>query len=146
MQAAQEHAKTLAEEFRNAVKQMKAAEARVKQLGAELTQALAQARAEAEAARTIVEYPAGRYECAKCSHVMLFTVPTRELPACDNCGSREWSGHEPRVTTVETPAKTYAAGMYECTQCGARTALAVDTDELSPCELCGADKLQPVQP
>ncbi len=146
MSTAQERAKALAAEIKKAVRAMKAAEARVKQLGVELMQALAEARAEAEAARTIVEYPSGRYECAKCRHSTLFTEPTQELPACMNCGSREWTGQAPIVTTVEPPPpKRYPAGMYECTKCRVRTAVAEDTDALSPCELCGADALEPVQ-
>jgi len=146
MSAAQERAKALAHEIREAMKQAKAAEAKVKQLSAELIQALDRARAEAEAARTIVEYPTGRYECASCGHGTLFTTPTRELPACDNCGNRKWTGHEPKVTKIEPPpSKRFAAGMYECADCHARVAVAVDVDELSPCDLCGAGRLQPLE-
>lgn len=145
MPSAQERAKTLADQIKKAVREIKAAEARVKHLGEELTRTLAEARAEVETARTIVEYPTGRYECKKCRHSTLFTEPTEELPACDNCGSREWRGQEPTITKIEPPPpKKYPAGMYECGQCGARTAVAADTDEMSPCELCGADKLAPL--
>lgn len=145
MSSAQERARVLADEIKKAVREIKAAEIRVKRLGEELMRASAEAKAEVAAAQTVVEYPTGRYECAKCRHGMLFTEPTQELPACDNCGSRQWTGHEPTVTTIEPPPpKKYAAGMYECGQCGVRTAVAIDTDELSACELCGADKLEPL--
>ncbi len=145
MPTAQERAQVLADEIKKTLLAIKAAEVKVKQLGDELMQTLAAARVEAEAERTIVEYPTGRYECKKCRHSTLFTEPTEELPACDNCGGREWTGHEPKITKIEPPSpKKYAAGMYECGQCGVRTAVAMDTDELSPCELCGADKLQPL--
>jgi Zn finger protein HypA/HybF involved in hydrogenase expression len=146
MSSARERAKVLADEIKKAVREAKLAEARAKQLGQELTQVLVQAKAEAETARTIVEYPTGRYECAKCRHSTVFTEPARELPACDNCGNRTWLGHEPTITKIEPPPpKKYHAGMYECGQCGVRTAVAEDTDALSACELCGADKLQPVE-
>lgn len=145
MASAQERAKVLAAEIKKAVRTMKAAEARAKQLGDELMRVLAEARAEAEVVRTIIEYPSGRYECKRCRHSTLFTEPTRDLPECDNCGSREWSGHEPKITHIKPPPpKKYRAGMYECAQCGVRTALAVDMDELSPCDICGADKLEPL--
>ena len=145
MTSAQERAKALASEIKKAVRTMKAAEIRAKQLGDELVHVLAEAKAEAEAERIIVEYPSGRYECKRCRHSTLFTEPTRTLPECDNCGGRDWSGHEPKVMHIKPPApKRYAAGMYECAQCGVRTALAVDADELSPCDMCGADKLKPL--
>lgn len=139
MASAQERAKLLAAEIQAAMKQIKAAEIRVKQLGEELMQVLTQAKAEAEAARTIIEYPTGRYQCASCGRDTLFTEPTRELPTCDNCGSRKWSGHEPKITKIAPPApKRYPAGMYECVKCGMRIAVTIDTDQLSPCDVCGA--------
>lgn len=145
MPTAQERAEMLTAEIKKTLKEIKAAEVKLKHLGDELMQTLAAAKAEAQVARTIVEYPTGRYECAKCRHSTLFTEPTEDLPACDNCGGREWVGHQPKVTKIEPPPpKRYAAGMYECGQCGVRTAVATDTDELSPCELCGADKLRPL--
>lgn len=145
MPSAHERAQLLAGEIKKAMKEIRAAEARIKQLSEELMQAVAEARAEADAARTVVEYPTGRYECAKCRQSTLFTEPTRVLPACDNCGSREWAGHEPTVTTIEAPPpKKYPAGMYACAKCGMRIAVAGDTDESSPCEICGSIELKPL--
>jgi hypothetical protein len=144
MPIAEERAKMLADEIKETMRSIKAAEARIEQLGRELRETLDQAREQAEAARTVVEYPSGRYECATCGHSTLFTESTRELPACGNCGHRNYVGHEPVITKIEPPQpKKYPAGMYEC-RCGARVAIAVDTDELSPCELCGVVELKPI--
>jgi ribosomal protein S27E len=146
MSSARERVKVLANEIKRAVREAKSAEARAKQLSAELIQVLALAKAEVEIERTLVEYPAGRYECAKCKNSTVFTEPTETLPACDSCGNRTWVGHEPKITKIEPPPpRKYRAGMYECGQCAVRTAVAEDTDELSPCEICGADQLQPVE-
>ena len=145
MPAAEERAKKLAAEMRKTMQEMKAAEARIKQLGDELPRVLAQSKVEAEAARRVGIYPAGRYQCASCGRDTVFTEPASALPACDNCDSRQWTGQEPEVTTIEPPpAKRYAAGMYECAKCGIRIAVAVETDELSPCDLCGAMDLKPL--
>lgn len=146
MPTAQQRAEMLTAEIKKTLQEIKAADAKLKQLSEELMRTLAAVKAEAQVARTIVEYPTGRYECAKCKHSTLFTEPTEDLPACDNCGAREWVGQQPKITKIEPPSpKRYAAGMYECDQCGARTAVATDADELSPCELCGANKLRPLQ-
>lgn len=145
MSSAEERAKAIAAEIKATMRAIKAAETKIVQLGRELTTTLDEARAEAEAALTIIEYPSGRYECADCGQGMLFTESTRELPACENCGHRNYVGHEPIVTKYEPPPpKKYPAGMYEC-QCGARAAVVTDTDDVSPCELCGAIELKPIQ-
>ena len=143
MPSAQERAKTLAKEMMKALKESKTAEARARQLSKEVEQALAEARAEAESALTIIEFPSGRYECKSCGHSTLFTEPTQNLPACDNCGHREYVGAEPKITKKKPPPpKKFPAGMYECASCGARVAVVEGSDALSPCDLCGHEKLR----
>lgn len=145
MPSAQERAQALSREMMKAIRAANAAEARAKRVGEDVMRALAEARAEAEAARVIVEYPTGRYECSRCRQAVLFTEPTRELPACQSCGGREYTGQEPVVTRIAPPPpRKFPAGMYECGACGERVALAVDSDVPSPCDLCGADKLRPL--
>ena len=143
MPSAQERAKALAREMKQAVMEAKTAEARAKRLGEEVMLALAEAKKEMEAVSEIVEYPVGRYECKRCGVSTIFSQPYRELPACDNCGSHEYVGAEPTITKITPPPpKKYAVGMYECTACHTRVVVAEDTDELSPCDICGAAKLR----
>lgn len=145
MPSAQERAKALAREMKKAMLEAKAAEERAKRLGTEVMQALAEAKEEAEAASEIVEYPVGRYECKRCGVGTIFSQPYRELPACDNCGSREYVGAEPTITKITPPPpKKYPAGMYQCVSCRTRVVVAEDLDELSPCDLCGVGVLKPV--
>ena len=145
MSSAQERIKALALEMKKATKEARSAEARARALGEELLRLLPMARAEAEVARTIVEYPVGRYECKGCRQGTIFSQIYRELPACDNCGGHEYSGPEPTVITVTPPPpRKYAAGMYECGACGGRVVVGEDTDELAPCDLCGASQLSPM--
>ncbi|MHB8743738.1 MAG: hypothetical protein ACYC9L_11500 [Sulfuricaulis sp.] len=146
MSLAQERVKMLAREMKQAVMQARAAEAHVKRLGEEVMLALAAAKKEVEAESIIVEYPIGRYECKRCGVSTIFSLPYRELPSCDNCGSREYLGAEPTITAVTpSPPKRYAAGMYECAACHTRVVVAEDTDELTPCDICGAMKLRPLK-
>ena len=142
MPSAQERVTALAQEIKKAMLEAKAAEARAERLGEELRLALVEAQVQAEAARTIVEYPVGRYECKGCKQSTIFSESYRELPPCDNCGRREYLGAEPKITIITPPSpKKYSAGMYGCQDCRGRVALAEDTDTLSSCELCGTGRL-----
>jgi len=145
MSSAQERAKSLAREMKRAIIEAKTAEARAKRLGEEVMLALAEARKEVQAEIEIVEYPIGRYECKGCGQSSIFSQTYRELPPCDNCGSVEYVGAEPTITKITPPPpKRHSAGMYECTGCRTRIVLAEDTDELPPCDICGAHKLKAV--
>lgn len=145
--SAQAKAEALAKQVMAAMAESKAAEARAVALGEKMMKAVAQAKKEAKAAqkaRTIVEYPSGRYECGQCGHSVLITTATNKLPECDNCGSDKIKGHEPKVTKIEPPApKKYKAGMYQCGGCEARAAVAVDTNHLPDCDYCGS-RLKPL--
>lgn len=142
MPSAQERVKALAQEIKIAMLESKAAEARAQHLGEELKRALVEAKAQAATARTIVEYPVGRYECKGCRQSTIFSETYSELPPCDNCGRREYLGAEPKITIIVPPSpKKYSAGLYECKDCGGRVALIEDTDTLSACDLCGTGRL-----
>lgn len=146
MPSAKERAKQLAQEMRKAAKEAKEAEARAKRLGEEVMQALAEAKIEEESAKSVIEYPPGRYECKACRQPLLFMEPTRELTPCENCGSREFVGHEPRIIKITPPPpKKYPPGMYECAGCGVRIALVEGMDKLTPCEICGIAVLRTPQ-
>lgn len=145
MSSAQERAKTLAQEMKRAIIEAKTAEARAKRLGEEVMLALAEAKKEIQTTIEIVEYPIGRYECKRCRQSSIFSQNYRELPPCDNCGSLEYNGAEPTVTKITPPPpRRHAAGMFECRGCRTRIVLAEDTDELPPCDVCGAYKLKAV--
>ncbi len=141
MSDAKARAQVIAAEIRKAMQEARAAEARAVTLGKELTKVLAEMH-KANAPRTIVEYPPGRYECAACGQITLMTTPVSELSECENCGSRKFNGPEPKVTVVKPPPpKRFPAGMYQCEACGARTALINDTDEPPACDFCGEARL-----
>ena len=144
MASAKERAQELSQEIREAIRTARAANAHAWKAGAEFKKVLVQVQAEAEAARNVVEYPPGRYECNACHQPVIFSDTQRELPPCDSCGSRRgYSGPPPRVLNVipDTPRK-FSAGLYECTQCHAPVALVEGSDRLSPCEFCGATEFR----
>lgn len=143
MSSAKQKAKALAKQVKLAMKDVKKAEARVAALGEKMMEALALAKAEVVSAQTIVEYPSGRYECARCKQSVLFTESTKQLPECDNCGSTEYTGHKPKITKIKPPPpKRYLAGMYECGTCSARIAVAEDSNDLPECDFCGQLELK----
>lgn len=145
MSASQDKLKSLAQQVKQAMKELKAAEAKLATLSDQLMQAAAKVKAESTAVKTIVEYPSGRYECKHCRHGVLFTEAVTELPACDNCGSIEYTGHEPKVTEIKPPPpKRYPAGMYQCASCSARIAIAMASDDSPVCDYCGANKVTPI--
>ena len=75
----------------------------------------------------------------------LRNVVVHQYSECENCGSREYKGHEPEVIEIKPPPpKRYQAGMYQCDSCGARVALAEDTDDLPECDFCAGGKLKPL--
>lgn len=144
MAAAKERAQALAQEMRDAMRVARAASARARAAGEEFKKLLVQVQAEAEAARNVVEYPSGRYECNACHQPVIFSETQRELPPCDSCGrSSGYSGPPPRVLDVipDTP-RNFSAGLYECTQCRAPLALVEGSDVLAPCEFCGATEFR----
>lgn len=140
MASAKEQAQKLAKEIRAAVAAARAASARARTAGEEFRRVLVQVQAEAEAARNVVEYPSGRYECKGCHQPVIFATDQRVLPPCDNCGRDiGYDGPPPRVLEVipETP-RNHPAGLYECRQCRAPLALVEGVDAFAPCEFCAA--------
>ncbi len=134
----------LSQQMREAIRAARTASARARKAGEDFRELLVQVQAEAEAARNVVEYPGGRYECNACHQPVIFSDTQRELPPCDSCGrSSGYSGPPPRVLDVlpVTPRK-FSAGLYECAQCHAPVALVEGSDTLSPCEFCGATEFR----
>ncbi len=144
MASAKEQAQKLSREIREAIRTARTASTRARMAGEEFKELLVKVEAEAEAARNVVEYPGGRYECNACHQPVIFTETQREFPPCDSCGSsRGFSGPPPRVLDVipATPRR-FSAGLYECTQCNAPVALVENSDTLLPCEFCGATEFR----
>jgi len=144
MASAKERAQMLSQEMRDAIRTAHAASTHARSAGEAFKSLLVQVEAEAEAARNVVEYPGGRYECNACHQPVIFTETQRELPPCDSCGrSSGYSGPPTRVLDVipVTPRK-FTAGLYECTHCHAPLALVEGSDMLSPCEFCGATEFR----
>jgi Zn finger protein HypA/HybF involved in hydrogenase expression len=140
MASAKERAQKVSQELRQATRTARTASTRARKLGEDFRILLVQVRAEAEAARNVVEYPSGRYECNACHQPVIFSETQRALPPCDSCGSsRGYSGPRARVLDVIPPTpREFSAGLYECTNCHAPLALVEDSDTLGPCEFCGA--------
>ena len=139
MASAKERAQLLSREIRTALVAARTAITRAHTAGEEFKALLVEVQAEAEAARNVVEYPSGRYECKGCHQPVIFPDTRRELPPCDNCGrSVGYDGPPPRILNVipEAPRK-YPAGLYECKHCHAPLALVEGVGALSPCEFCG---------
>lgn len=144
---AKARAKALQSKAVEAQAQAQAAEAQAVTLGDQLIKAQAEVEAERYAnAKSVAVYPAGRYECKACGQSVMFTSDTVTLPQCHNCGSQEYKGHEPKMKKVlPEPGKKHQPGMYQCGSCGARVAVAVATNTLPACDLCGQTGLVPVE-
>lgn len=144
MASAKERAQKLAQEMRDALRMARTASTRARKAGEEFRKQLVHVYAEAEAARNVVEYPSGRYECNACHTPVIFMETQRTFPPCDSCGSnRGFSGPPPRVLEVIPAApRRFPAGLYECTQCRAPLALVEGSDTLAPCEFCGATEFR----
>ena len=140
MASAKEQAQKIAQEITTALQAARAAIMQAHAASAEFKKLLVPMRAEAEAARNVVEYPSGRYECKGCHQPVIFAVDQKVLPPCDACGRNiGYEGPPPKVLQVvpEAPRK-FPAGLYECKQCRVPRALAVGVDVHAPCEFCGA--------
>ena len=126
--------------MRDAIRTARAASTHARTAGEEFKNLLVQVEIEAEAARNVVEYPGGRYECNACHQPVIFSETLREFPPCDTCGrSSGFTGPPPKVLDVipATPRK-YSAGLYECVKCQAPLALVEGIDALPPCEFCNS--------
>lgn len=144
MTSAKEQAQILSQEIRESLRAARAANTRARESCEEFRKMLVQVQAEAEAARNVVEYPGGRYECIACHQPVIFTETQRVLPPCDTCGRNSgYSGPPPHVLDV-IPAvpRKFSAGLYECTQCHAPVAHVEGFDALPPCESCGATEFR----
>jgi len=144
MASAKERAQILSQEIRDALRTAREASTRARLAGEEFKHLLVEVEAEAEAARNVVEYPGGRYECNACHQPVIFSETQRELPPCDVCGrSSGYSGPPPLVLDVIPVTQwKFSAGLYECTQCRAPLALVEGSDTLAPCEFCGATEFR----
>jgi Zn finger protein HypA/HybF involved in hydrogenase expression len=144
MATAKARAQKLAQDMREAIRAARAASTRARKAGEEFKELLVHVEAEAEAARNVVEYPSGRYECNACHTPVIFMETQRTFPPCDSCGSnRGFSGPPPRVLEVVPVApRKFPTGLYECKQCRAPLALVEGSDTLSPCEFCGATEFR----
>ena len=139
MSSAKERAQLLSQEIRAALQAARTAITHAHTAGEEFKALLGQVQAEAEAARNVVEYPSGRYECKGCHQPVIFPDTRSDLPPCDSCGRNiGYDGPPPRILDVipEAPRK-YSAGLYECKHCHAPRALVEGVDALPPCEFCG---------
>ncbi len=96
--------------------------------------------------KTIIEYPAGSYECTQCGEMVLVIEAATTPPSCTRCGGQKYKGITLKIVKQEPEVpKLYEAGMYECEACGDRTAISEATDELPDCGMCGAHKLKPLE-
>jgi len=140
MASAKERAQMLSQEIRAALRAARTGLGRARTAGEEFKALLVDVQVEAAAARNVVEYPSGRYECKGCHQPVIFPDTRNELPPCDTCGRNVgYDGPPPRVLDVipEAPRK-YSAGLYECKHCHAPLALVEGVDAFLPCEFCGA--------
>jgi Zn finger protein HypA/HybF involved in hydrogenase expression len=140
MATAKERAQLLAQEMRNAIQTARTASNRVLTAGEEFKRLLVEVRAEAEAARNVVEYPSGRYECNACHQPVIFSETLREFPPCDSCGRSSGFTGPPPIVLDQIPdtAWIFSAGLYECKKCRAPMALVEGRNAFPPCEFCGA--------
>jgi len=140
MASAKNQARKIAKDIQSALKTARAAITRAHDAGAEFRTMLVQVQAEAAAARNLVEYPSGRYECKGCHQPVIFATDQKALPPCESCGRNiGYDGPPPRVLKViPEPPRNFPAGLYECRQCRAPRALVEGVDVMDSCDYCGA--------